>query len=142
MSKDKLINKYHFFSRVFVLFFFALIVISSLNSAYADLILTDDMDKKWVNDSVENMNISTLRDPTKPLHYVNKKSVITETLTLQAIFSRSNSRSAVINGKHVNVGDVVSNHRVVIIGEKIVSLEKDNKNISLSLRAGMRDVRP
>ena len=126
---------------MFFSFFFIFIVMSIFNYAYADLMLTDNIGKKMMGD-VENMDKSTLRDPTRPLFYVNKKPAIAKPLTLQAIFVRSNNRSAVINGQHVNVGDVVSNHRVVAIGEKVVRLEKNNKKFLLSLRDGMRDVRP
>lgn len=127
---------------MFFSFFFIFIDMSIFNRAYADLMLTDNVGKKIMDGDVDNVDRSTLRDPTRPLSYVNKKSVIAKPLTLQAIFVRSNNRSAVINGQHVNVGDVVSNHRVVAIGEKVVRLEKNNKKFLLSLRDGMRDVRP
>ena len=83
-----------------------------------------------------------LRDPTKPLGYVKQKPIETDVLILQAIFVRSGNKTAIINGESMSVGDVIAGHKVVNIGQKIVSLEKEDNKITLNLRGGMRDVRP
>ena len=122
---------------------FFVVFILRFDNAHAERVKKNNINENLVHkDRVDGVSESTLRDPTKPLFRVKKKTIVSEPLALQAVFFRRNNRSAVINGKHVNVGDVVSNYKVLSIGERVVRLGKDNKKVTLSLRGGMRNVRP
>lgn len=110
------------------------IIIFGVNRAYAELVLSNDINKKIIADSDQNINRKMLRDPTKPLYDLSRSPVMAKPLILQAIFIRSNSRSAVINGEHVKAGDVIFSHKIIAIDTKTVSLEKENKKITLNLR--------
>ena len=127
---------------VFFLFGITFLFVFYVDGAHAELVVINKVQNKMINDGAKYVNGLMLRDPTKPLHYVNKIPAITESLTLQAVFIRSNNRSAIINGQHVNIGDVVSNYRVIAIGENLARLEKNNEKITLYLRGDTRNVKP
>lgn len=139
MNIDRLINAYYY---LLIVFFVFSIIALFFGSSHAELISMSSINEKKINEIVVDKSSSTLRDPTKPLGYVNEKPIVTEVLILQAVFVRSDNRSAVINEKYVSVGDVVAGHKVVTIGKKTVHLEKENNKIILNLRGGMRDFSP
>lgn len=83
-----------------------------------------------------------VRDPTTPLNNQVSHSAYIEPINLQAIFIRSNSHSAVINGKSVKVGDEIAQHIVTRISSHSVVLTKDTKNTTFHLRRSLREAKP
>lgn len=132
-------RKYCFILNVCFYFLSVGIVIFGFSGAYAERVLTEDVYKKFISNSDKGIDEPVLRDPTQPLHSTKKKPAVSIPLVLQAIFIRSNERSAIINGRHVSVGSVVSRHKVIAIRAKTVDLESKNKKITLNLRSGMRN---
>lgn len=113
-------------------------IMLGFSRAYAEFVLIDGIKKEIMLNNVRDVSREVLRDPTKPLYSMRKNPVVSAPLILQAVFMRTDNRSAIVNGKFVRVGDVVFNHKVVAINAKAVSLEKENKKIILDLR-GMGD---
>ncbi len=84
--------------------------------------------------------VEVLRDPTIPLHAVAQKSTKSK-LELQAVFNRQGEKEAVINGKTVKRGAIVSGIEVLSIGEKSVRYRKNGKEATLYLRTSVLDKR-
>lgn len=139
MDKNILINTHCSIFNICFCFLLINTFIFGFNYAYAELVLVEDAYKVVVNNSDKRVNDSSLRDPTQPLHTSKKTSAVSISLVLQAIFTRSNQRSAIINGQYVSVGDVVSYHKVIAISTKTVDLESKDKKITLNLRDDMRN---
>lgn len=72
-------------------------------------------------------------DPTKPLGY-SDPGKIRKTLVLQAIFNRSGSMEAIVNGKSVKPGDSVLDAKIVSIHSKHVVYVRGGEKLKLSLR--------
>ena len=82
----------------------------------------------------QNNNKITLRDPTTPLGYSYKQQQPKPVFKLQAIFDRGGEVSAVINGRSVVVGDVISGWQVMAIRSQGVALRLNGESIQLALQ--------
>ncbi|MCK4501542.1 MAG: hypothetical protein KAU22_00815 [Desulfuromonadales bacterium] len=85
---------------------------------------------------------SELADPMRPVNYpvsavaaVAKQSVATENWNLMAVLISAQRSVAVINGKSLQTGDVISGYKVVKIESDLVVL-KNNQNKIVLRRAG------
>jgi MSHA biogenesis protein MshK len=75
----------------------------------------------------------SLRDPTKPLTY-SAKSEQKYQFNLQAIYNRGTTRSAVVNGKSLVVGDIFQGYRVSVIAAQSIKLVSSEGSLNINLR--------
>lgn len=75
-----------------------------------------------------------IQDPTQPISYTKVESKGNDALILQAVFVRQSGSQAVINGRLMQVGDVVQNLRVRRIDRNGVQLASSDGLRRLELR--------
>ena len=75
-----------------------------------------------------------LQDPTQPVAYVKEASKEQSALMLQAVFFRESGSQVVINGRLMQVGDIVQNLRVRRIDRDGVQLASSDGLRRLELR--------
>lgn len=77
-----------------------------------------------------------MTDPTKPLSYsanTSAKVIEKEELTLQTIVERENTKSVVISGQLLSVGDKIEQYELIKIENNSVVLSSPEKKLKLSL---------
>jgi len=74
-------------------------------------------------------------DPTKPLSVSNAIGVeeVKKGLTLETIIHGSKSKSAIISGKLMKVGDYIGDHELIVVDASNVILLADSERIKLSM---------
>jgi hypothetical protein len=79
---------------------------------------------------------ATLRDPTRPPDSLSVAGDVVEPgpsrWRLQGMFYRDGSRSALVNGRRVGVGDRVDGARVVSVDDRAVVLQRDGDRFELT----------
>lgn len=77
-------------------------------------------------------------DPTKPFSYSGgSEQVAQQKLVLESIIHGDGVHTAVINGKPLQVGDYIGEHRLVAVNNDSVVLRTETERLKLSVFSGV-----